>query len=357
VLDKIKARKVFIPCGFSCLHEPSYAQYFADLPNVLRKLDHLIFYSEKYRDIDFVRAHGIEKFSVLPNGASELEFDGQADPHARAQLGIAEGEFVFLSVGSPISMKGHAQVAEAFARLETNGRPATLILNGDWPPASGFTERAAKLSGPFGPMIRKISSSFASSVKVLRDEGWAGVFGRVKGRLRGPVAEPKRRPLEDWVEQASAQPGKRVLCTDLPRLELVQVFRAADLFVFASLVEYSPLVLYEAAAAGVAFLSVPVGNAEEIARWTGGGIICPAPRDERGYVRVDPGVLAGEMLRCMDAPEMLAQLGRSARERWRRQFTWQAIAPHYEAILSGCTSAMGQSLCCAPSEMVAQTVT
>jgi glycosyltransferase involved in cell wall biosynthesis len=97
---------------------------------------------------------------------------------------------------------------------------------------------------------------------------------------------------------------------------------AADLFVFASIVEYSPLVLFEAAAAGTPFLSVPVGNAEEIARWTGGGMICPAARDERGYVRVDPSLLAREMGRCMENPDMLAR----------------AIARGYESILSGGTS-------------------
>ena len=117
--------------------------------------------------------------------------------------------------------------------------------------------------------------------------------------------------------------------------DVVQAFMTADLFVFASVVEYSPLVLFEAAAAGTPFLSVPVGNAEEIARWTGGGIICPAARDERGYTQVDPDVLAREMQRCMDDPHLLARLGETARTTWLRQFTWQAIAPRYEAILGG----------------------
>jgi hypothetical protein len=82
-----------------------------------------------------------------------------------------------------------------------------------------------------------------------------------------------------------------------------------------------------------------VGNAEEIARWTGGGIICPAARDERGYTQVDPEVLAREMRRCMDDPRLLARLGETGKTTWLRQFTWQAIAPRYEAILTG-------HLCC-----------
>ncbi|MGT2429915.1 hypothetical protein ACU4HD_16405 [Cupriavidus basilensis] len=43
VLDEIRARKVFIPCGFSGLYEPTYEQYFRDLPDILRRFDHLIF--------------------------------------------------------------------------------------------------------------------------------------------------------------------------------------------------------------------------------------------------------------------------------------------------------------------------
>lgn len=154
-------------------------------------------------------------------------------------------------------------------------------------------------------------------------------------------SQPKEKgppTIEESIKIAESQPNKRVLLTNLSRPDVVQAFMAADLFVFASIVEYSPLVLFEAAAAGTPFLSVPVGNAEEIARWTGGGVICPAAKDERGYTRVDPSVLAREMERCMGDPDMLARIGAAGKERWRRMFTWQAIAPQYESILSGRTN-------------------
>ena len=133
VLDSIRARKVFIPCGFSGLYEPAYSEYFIQLPQILRKFDHLIFYANEYRDIDFARAHGLTNISVLPNGASELEFDRPPDPTFRARLGIPDDDFVFFTVGSPISMKGHKAIAEAFAKIKLDGRSATLILNGNWP--------------------------------------------------------------------------------------------------------------------------------------------------------------------------------------------------------------------------------
>lgn len=125
VLDNIRVRKVFVPCGFSSLFEPSFANYFAEMPRILRKFDHLIFYAERYRDIDFARAHGIETFSIIPNGASELDFDRVADGRLRSKLGITKDEFLFLTVGTPINAKGHKEVGEAFERMDTGGRNAT----------------------------------------------------------------------------------------------------------------------------------------------------------------------------------------------------------------------------------------
>jgi glycosyltransferase involved in cell wall biosynthesis len=131
------------------------------------------------------------------------------------------------------------------------------------------------------------------------------------------------------------QPGKKVLKTNLSRADIIQAFLTADLFVFASKVEYSPLVLFEAAAAGKPFLSVPVGNAEEIARWTGAGVICAAKRDELGYTRVSPRRLAREMARVIADDDLRHRLGAQGREAWRSTFNWKAIAARYEAILTG----------------------
>jgi glycosyltransferase involved in cell wall biosynthesis len=95
--------------------------------------------------------------------------------------------------------------------------------------------------------------------------------------------------------------------------------------------------LFEAAAAGTPFLTVPVGNADEIVRWTGGGILCKATKDDLGYTRVDPGTLAEMMARCMKDRERLSRLGETARERWRNCFTWKMVAGYYEDILAGRT--------------------
>jgi glycosyltransferase involved in cell wall biosynthesis len=337
VLDRIAARKVFIPCGFSGLYESSFAEYYQQLPAILRKFDHLIFYAENYRDIDFARAHGIDRFSVVPNGASEDEFDTPTDPSIRARLGAGAGDFIFLTVGNPILMKGHREIAEAYARLATDGRPTVLVLNASWPrplqlPAGiGLLQPVVTSLWRAWQSVRPMAGLVYRSGQALRGTGWSGFRAHWRAGMRRRLSW---RELERWIARANAQQGKKVVCVDLPRADLIETFKAADLFVFASRVEYSPLVLYEAAAAGTPFLSVPVGNAEEIARWTGGGQLCPAAIDELGYTRVDPSVLAREMRRLMNDPDARTRLAATGKACWRERFTWKTIASRYEAILT-----------------------
>ncbi len=78
MLDQIKARKVFIPCGFSGLYEQAYRQYFSQMPEILAKFDHLIFYAESYRDIDFARACGLSRLPCCRTA--------QAKPNSRFPL-------------------------------------------------------------------------------------------------------------------------------------------------------------------------------------------------------------------------------------------------------------------------------
>lgn len=313
VLGRMKYRKVFIPSGFSGLYEPAYAKYFQELPGILRKIDHLVFHSTKYRDIDFARAHGIENFSVIPCGASEDWFNVPVDKSFRARHGIPEQSFVFLTVGSFTGLKGHLELVNAFSRLElAEGRHATLILNGN----------------DVQVLDRSIGSLFGKFIGLIRTYGLRGSFRHILKKSLGTGASP--RNIANLVNQS--QPKKLVLVTDFPRPELTQAFLTADLFVFASNIEYSPLVLFESAAAGTPFLSVSVGNSEEIARWTGAGVICPSTVDAKGYTRVDEAVLARSMTELMQHRERLAELGATGKRNWSQSFTWGNITTQYEHI-------------------------
>lgn len=322
VLPAIKIPKVFIPCGFSSFYEPAYSDYFRQLPTVLQQFDQLIFYASDYRDITFAREHGITNFCIIPNGACEIEFSVGPDPDFRKRLGIGANDFLYLTVGSFTGLKGHLEVVKAFSEIDIGDQRATLILNGNQP--------ANLDNGVIGLLRKAVGIARVHGFKLAVKHGL-----KVALRRLGISVGKNSASISDVADAINKQQrNKRVLVSNFSRPELVQAFMAADLFVFASNVEYSPLVLYESAAAGTPFLSVPVGNAEEIARWTGAGEICPAERDERGYTRVDPKVLAQHMARLARDPVKLNRLGAAGRENWKQKFTWDKITAQYENVFN-----------------------
>lgn len=338
MLDRIVKPKVFIPCGFSGLYEPAYADYFCLMPEALHKFDRLIFYASDYRDINFAREHGIKNFVVIPNGASEREFSVQRDPGFRQRHGIPPDAFVVLTVGSLTGLKGHLELAEAFERCDFNGRPAFLILNGNAPPpltlwGSHVLIRLLKMRRYRSDGALRVAKWIIRLVLIRLRLGWML-------RLLGySTIMSCKEMVQDVVARINLKNGRdRAIVVNLPRPELLQAYLNSDLFVFASKVEYSPLVLYEAAAAGLPFLSVTVGNAAEIARWTGGGVVLDAPTDAQGYTQVDPAALAEYISRLAARPDELARIGVEARKNWEARFSWTDIVTLYERVFNECVA-------------------
>ncbi len=277
VVDRVPAGTVLAPCGFSGLTDPAYEDYFATLPAALRGFDELIFHSGAYQDIEFARRAGLENLNVVPNGASREEFEG-TESDFRERRGIDPAEPLLLTVGPHNWRKGHALAIEGFRRADTGG--GTLVVIGNRPLRAGCQ--------------------------------W----------------DCRRRALTSRIGTAGR---KRVRILDVPRAEVIAAYAAADLFVFGSQVECSPLVLFEAVASGTPFVSTTAGNAEEIAEWTGGGVVVPSVR-ENGLTSASPDDLASEVGRLWNDEDERSRLAASGRSRWLEEFTWDAIAEHYEAV-------------------------
>ena len=320
VLDDITIPKIFIPCGFSGLYEPAYVEYFLAMPKILGKFNHLVFYASHYRDIDFARSHGLSNFSIIPNGASEIEFGVTPDSTFRQRHKIANNSFVFMTVGSFTGLKGHLDLVKAFSNMAIpEGKHATLILNGN--DCSNVRIKGVRLLGQF--------------YGIAKAYGWKYAFkhGLKLGLWRLGVKISNTNTPQETASKTNKQFKDRyVIISNFARAELVQAYMATDLFTFASNVEYSPLVLFEAAAAGTPFLTVDVGNSKEIAAWTGAGIMCPSYKDEKGYTRVDEAVLAHAMEQSMLDKPKLAELGAIGRRSWKEKFTWEKISHQYEQI-------------------------
>lgn len=300
VLDQIPYRKFQIPCGYSCFYIPQYQNYYERMKAYLPKFDELIYNSSDYRDINFARDLGLQNINIIPVGAGEDEFDEKkVDRDIRKKLGIKD-EFVFLSVGAPVYNKGQAEVLNAYkmAKLEYK---SVLILNGNY-------GREHKLS--FASLL-KSPRAFAKEVAM-----------RFLGRSPAAIQKNAKRIKGD----------KKVICVDLAREELISLFYEADLFVFASHIEYSPLVIFECLAAGLPFLSTPVGNVDEIVRWSGGGEVFSAKRKPDGWVKADPQVLAAKMEKLAVDPKRLEQMSTAGQEAWRKKFTWTKMAQAIESL-------------------------
>ncbi len=278
VLRGVRGVRVLATCGFSGLRNRNYHDYFTNLPLALREFDGLITHSKTYQDALFIQQNDIQ-FAVIPNGADEREFavhSSQA-PSFRHKFGISEQTPMVLVVGSHTGLKGHSAAISAFMRSKA-AAGATLVIIGNSP-----------LRTRCLPICRAHTA-----------------FHRWRHDDRNVV-----------------------LCN--PSRELVvSAFTEADLLVMPSMVECSPLVLFEACAAGLPFIASDVGNSREIAEWTGGGRVVTAGRSVRGLFLVSTRQLADEIDRVLSDEELRQRLADSGRKAWLDRFTWDRITNSYE---------------------------
>ncbi len=315
-LENLPYKKVFIPCGFSALYDPAYTAYFARLPDVLRSYDHLVFHAENYRDINFARQHGLTSWSVIPNGASKVEFENP-DPTFRQRFNIPADMPLLLTIGTHTGTKGHRLALEAFQRLKIP--KAVLIIIGN------TTEEPANLwSRALRPILGAVKRGNVRRAGEIIHQTFNGGSGS------GCLADCRMRAAEINRNQA---PNKQVLLLDLPRKEVISALHAADLFIFGSNIEYSPLVLFEAMASRTPFLTLACGNAAEIVEWSnGGGLLAPTIQKNQGYVDGNPSSFANLADELLADPDRLQAMGASGYAAWKAKYMWEKIAVLYEAL-------------------------
>jgi glycosyltransferase involved in cell wall biosynthesis len=301
VLENIPSKKIHIPCGYSGFYLPKYEAYFRDMDVHLRKFDQLIYNSTDYRDINFARERKIPNINVIPAGASELEFMDTDKGNVLEKIGIDGKDFIYLSVGAPSFNKGHKEILEAYLLLDAPFN-STLVLNGDY-------------SRPVSLAPKHWLANPRQSLKELAK--------RFLGKSSYNIMKLARQ---------NRNPAKNIIFTNLPRADLIRLFFNADLFLFASHVEYSPLVIFECLAAGLPFLSIPVGNVDEIIEWSHGGVLASGKKDRAGFSLADPQVFAREMRDISLDSERRRNLSENGRQAWLLKFTWAVIASQIEQL-------------------------
>lgn len=280
ILDKIKAKRVIVPCGYSALYDPMYEQYFKDMPDYLRKFDASVYLSNDYRDINFAREHNIKNIHLIANGADETEFSDLPTRSEKTALRKKHGirGLMLMTIANYTGEKGHAELLKVFKHLPV--ARATLVSAGTATPGVGSYD-----------MFNVHADRINSSLKFA---------------------------------------GKRVVMIDgTDRAQVRELLKCADLFVFLSNIEASPLVLFEANAAGTPFIATAAGNSAEIAEWTGGGVIVKTHSMPNGRVKANLKDALKQITKlAYNKPRRLA-LGSKGRKSWQKNFTWQKLANDY----------------------------
>ena len=273
-LDCLKAKKVFVPTGFSRFYDKRYEDYFLKMKNWIKKFDLNIFLSNNYRDIDFVRENGVEKLLVIPNGASAEEFLNPLKFDFRKKNNISPDNFLVLLVGSHTRQKGHEEAIKIFS--QANLKKSTLLIIAN---------------------IYSIRCYLDCEIKSFV----YNIFSRNK-----------------------------IIIRSFSRAETVAAYRNSDLFLFPSNIECSPIVLFESMASKLPFLTTDVGNSKEIIKWSNGGLLLPTKKDGRGYSHAlinESANLLKELYNDKIQREKLAINGFNA---WKENFSWEKIARDYE---------------------------
>lgn len=262
--NSISSRIVFVPCGFSSLYDPEYKSYFKKLNKIYPYIDSFIFHSFTYRDYKVIANKYKNKCFLVENAADLSEFDRVKDTFAYYRKPSA---FNLLNVGSFNGLKGQLTIIMSLWFLP-NDLNINLLLNGNIPKKYIYPSKSLKSI----KLTKALNINFVLSYFVRR-------YYLQLIKFHSFFIQLVKKNITIKID-------------NLSRPKLVKAYKNADLFVFTSNIEYSPLVIFECIAAGLPFISSSVGNVPEIIKWTRSGEIIKSKKDNKGFTSVHPRTLA-----------------------------------------------------------------
>jgi len=211
IIEKIKAKKIFAPCGFSRLGNLYYLLYYFILKLKINDFNKIVLFSREYQDYKFCSKHYKKPLSIIPNAGVMCKVKINQKFEKKNTLKI-------LNVGK-FSLKKN----QLYLLLITFFIKRKIILNYYF---NNF--------GIYYQLLFLLSK----------------VVTKIKGEQVTVNFHYNKSPNQ-----------------------ISKSFIENDLFVFTSVVECSPLVIYDAAVNSLPFISSKVGNVSEIARKSKIGIL------------------------------------------------------------------------------------
>ena len=134
-----------------------------------------------------------------------------------------------------------------------------------------------------------------------------------------------------------SRPYKVKFLLNKSRGEVIQAFLGSDLFVFPSQKEVAPIVLLEAMAAGLPWLSLPVGHTKDLC---GGVVLDGVTRKPDGSCVYTEGTtknMAYKIDELLNNKELLLSFSLDGLSKIKKDLNWGKICQLYDNVLSGVT--------------------
>jgi glycosyltransferase involved in cell wall biosynthesis len=296
LLNLIDRKKFFVPTGFSALYSPIYSQYFNKMKHWLHNYNSVVFLSDNYQDINFARDNFVQNCVLIPNGASQVEFQSSLNSEIRNLYRIPLDHKLILHVGSYTGSKGHDEALNIF--LKSQFKKASIVF---------------------------IGQNFFSNDSIWFTSKICWFYWVRNLIFYRPLAV---KNFIMYLKSIFLRKNSNIYLLDCDRKTTVEFYKSADIFLFPSNIECSPIVLFESAASRTMFLSSDVGNASEIIKWTKGGVLLPTSKLNNLSIVdiVGSASILDKYLSDDDLRNKHASLGYNS---WMEKFTWENISRQY----------------------------
>lgn len=306
IFNQIPAKIIFVPCGFSALYISLFKNYFDKVKKEVSRFHHVVFHTRNYQDFYFLEKHLLKsRYSIIPNGADLFEFgELNSKIYYKKKFNLND-EIVILSNSSLSYDKGQLTLLKILNKLRAN-KKIILYINAN------------------------------DNFKILNYKTLAISFAKFLYRILF-FKEFKLSPniiyflikLKMFTTRFSKKVSVKYV--NLHRSDLINLYKASDLFIFTSKVEYCPLVIMESMAAGTAFVSSNVGNVKSLIDENQCGLICETS-SHKGINKINYLDLIQKTNYLISNDDVRNQLASNGRKAFLKNYNWDKIFLKYSSL-------------------------
>jgi glycosyltransferase involved in cell wall biosynthesis len=276
VTTKFRA-KIFIGmCGANWIHQHSMNEQL--FKKNLNNVHSLICHSKSERDYPFCNRVAPDKTSVIPNGVFLSEFDTNNLKREDLAPGL-EGKIWVVNVSNFFPGKGQANIFPILSKVYEN---------------TSFKDKFV-----YFQIYNNSDMFFAQQLEA------------------------------QWKQNIDKVKFQTVPLKGLPREKVVGFLKNSNVFLFTSEKEVAPLVLIESMAARLPWVSLDVGNAEELA-----GGRCVKTFKNNNYKSSFHKIIYDQMAKEVESVALSSKIGEEGRLEVENKYSWDKILPMYEKLFN-----------------------